>query len=799
MRQAVVGRFGRALVLLAASAVSLAAEAAQATAAPPHPKRVLALFDFSKDSPANVIWDRTIRDTLATAADDGVDYYAEFLDAGRFAGRGMTDAFHDYLERKYADHPIDVIIAMDLTTRFLLERGRDLFVGVPIVHTVAVGTHPAAGSDDPRLIGIRGVFDAGRTLETALRFHPDTREVVVVCGTARGVEFLTTEVRRQLAPFGGRVQLTYLTDLSLDDLRTRVSQLDGHALVLFVVFYDPRGIERPGRYPGDVAAEIARVSGRPVYGLFSSYLHDGVVGGHMYSLEDASTWATKAALRLLEGANPRDVPAVDAPVVPMFDWRELQRWGIDESQLPRGSRVLFRDASVWETYGGYLIAGAAICFAELALIGALLLERRRRRRALFALESSHAELEQRIAERERAEQELHENHLRLEEEQHVGEVLREADRRKDEFLATLAHELRNPLAAIGTAMEIMRSVPPGDGRAAWARDMSTRQVGHLSRMIEDLLDVSRITQGKVELRQEPLDIGVIAAQALDATRPALIKRGLRIVVELPGEPTFVRGDVVRLTQVIANLLDNAGKYTNGGGQVTLRVDRDGPDVVIRVADNGMGIPPALLGRVFDLFVQGAETRGRAGGGLGIGLTLVKRIVALHGGSVHAASAGDGCGSEFVVRIPSFTPPASRERTPGPVATPAPLLDAETPGSRRILVVDDNVDAAEALKHALVFKRHDVDVVHDGLEAVQAAERLQPDAVLLDIDLPKLNGLEVARALRSRADGSRRGRMLLVAITGLGGEEFRQRTKEAGFDHHLVKPIDLTSLDSLLRR
>jgi signal transduction histidine kinase/CheY-like chemotaxis protein len=793
----VVGRSGRVLALLATSLVSLAADAAEGTRPAPHPKRVLALFDFSKDSPANVIWDRTIRDTL-TAGSEEVDYYAEFLDAARFAGPDMADAFHDYLERKYAKHPIDVIIAMDLTTRFLLERGRDLFVGVPIIHTVAVGSHPAADSADPRLIGIRGVFDAGRTLETALRFHPGTQEVVVVCGTATGAEFLATEVRRQLAPFDGRVQVTYLTGLSLDELRARVGQLDRHTLVLFVVFYDPRGVERPGRYPGDVAGEIARLSGRPVYGLFSSYLHDGVVGGHMYSLEDASTWAAKAALRILKGANPRDVPAVDAPVVPMFNWRELRRWGIDESQLPRGSRVLFRDASVWEEYGGYLIAGAAICLAELALIGALLLERRRRRRALFALESSHAELEQRIAERERAEQELHENHLRLEEEQHVGEVLREADRRKDEFLATLAHELRNPLAAIGTAMEIMRSVPPGDGRAAWARDMSTRQVGHLSRMIEDLLDVSRITQGKVELRQEPLDIGAIASQALDATRPALLKRGLRIVVELPSEPTFVRGDVVRLTQVIANLLDNAGKYTDSGGQVTLRVTREGPEVVIRVADDGMGIPPALLGRVFDLFVQGAGTRGRAGGGLGIGLTLVKRIVVLHGGSVHATSAGNGRGSEFVVRIPSFTPPAAREKTPGPVATP-PLSDGEAPESRRILVVDDNVDAAEALKYALVFKRHDVDVVHDGMEAVRAAERWQPDVVLLDIDLPTLNGLEVARALRSRADGSRRGRMLLVAITGLGGEEFRQRTRDAGFDHHLVKPIDLSSLDTLLRQ
>ena len=774
----------------------LRAHAAESAVVSTRPKRVLALFDMGKDSPANVIWDRTIRETLASTGPDA-EYYAEYLDAARFSDEGQTDAFHAYLARKYRDHPIDVIIAMDLTTRFLLEQGRDLFVGVPIVHTVAVGKHPAAESSDPRLVGIRGVFDARSTVQTALRLHPGTTEVVVVCTAARGREFLGIEVRRQLAIFEGRVKLTYLTDVSLDELRSRVATLDRRAIVLFVVFYDPRGADRPGRYARDVAAEVARVSGRPVYGLFSSYLHEGVIGGHVYSLEDASAWAAHAALRILDGAQPRDIPAVDAPVVPMFDWRELRRWRIDESRLPAGSRVLFREESVWRAYGGYLLAGGGVCFAQLALIGALLVERRRRRRALLAVESSHAELEQRIAERERAERELRENHLRLEEEQHVGEALREADRRKDEFLATLAHELRNPLAAIGTAMELMRHLPNDDAKAAWARDMTTRQVAHLSRMIEDLLDVSRITQGKVELRQEPLDIRTIAGQALDEIRPALLKRNQRIVVELPPEPTVVRGDSVRLTQVIANLLDNAGKYTDTGGEVCLRIERERGDVVVRVADDGMGIAAELLERVFDLFVQGSSTRRRAGGGLGIGLTLVKRIVALHGGTVHAASAGEGRGSEFLVRLPmplAVSPAEMAAAGSGPIAT-----DAGVAVPRRILVVDDNVEAAEALRYALVFKRHDVDVVHDGLEAVHAAERWRPDVVLLDIDLPSLNGLEVARRLRTRLDPARADRMLLVAITGLGGHEFRQRTKEAGFDHHLVKPIDFKSLDSLLRQ
>ena len=795
MRQA-AGRVAGSAILLLTMGAALRAHAAERAISSPRPKRVLALFDLGKDSPANVIWDRTIRATLMSAGGDAAEYDAEFLDAARFTDEGQVDVFHDYLARKYAHHPIDVIIAMDLTTRFLLEQGRDLFVGVPIVHTVAVGTHPAADSTDPRLVGIRGVFDARSTLQTALGFHPDTKEVVVICGAARGREFLASEVRRQLGIFEGRVKLTYLTDLSLDELQSRMARLHRFAIVLFVVFYDPDAADRPGRYSRDIAATVARASGRPVYGLFSSYLYDGVVGGHMYSLEDASAWAAKAALRILDGVRPRDIPAVDAPVVPMFDWRQLQRWGIDESRLPPGSRVMFREVGVFEAYGGYLLAGGGVCFAQLALIGALLLERRRRRRALLAVESSHAELEQRIAERERAERALRENHLRLAEEQHVGEVLREADRRKDEFLATLAHELRNPLAAIGTAMELMRNLPSGDARAAWARDMTTRQVTHLSRMIEDLLDVSRITQGKVELRQEPLDIRAIAGQALDEIRPSLLKRGQRIVVELPREALFVRGDTVRLTQVIANLLDNAGKYTDAGGEVRLFIDRDGAEIVVRVADDGMGIAPALLVRVFDLFVQGSNTRRRAGGGLGIGLTLVKKIVALHGGSVSAASAGEGRGSEFVMRLPVFVPAAGD--TPAPLSGPIAAVEGSAV-PRRILVVDDNVEAAEALKYALVFKHHDVDVVHDGLEAVHAAERWQPDVVLLDIDLPSLDGLEVARRLRTRVDPSRPDRMLLVAITGLGGHEFRKQTKEAGFDHHLVKPIDFKSLESLLRQ
>ena len=257
---------------------------------------------------------------------------------------------------------------------------------------------------------------------------------------------------------------------------------------------------------------------------------------------------------------------------------------------------------------------------------------------------------------------------------------------------------------------------------------------------------------------------------------------------------MVRGDAVRLTQVISNLINNAGKYTKVGGRIELRVERDGAEAVVTVSDNGVGIPGDMLEQVFDPFMQVASAREHAHGGLGIGLTLVKRIVEMHGGSVRASSDGEGRGSVFVLRLPALPGRGAEARAARGVVSER---GARPPIARRILVVDDNVDAAESLRRALALRLHDVDVVHDGVAAVEAAGRLAPDVVLLDIDLPRMDGLEVARQLRARwiPDGSRRP--LLVATTGLGRDVDRERTRQAGFDHHLVKPIDLASLESLL--
>jgi two-component system CheB/CheR fusion protein len=367
------------------------------------------------------------------------------------------------------------------------------------------------------------------------------------------------------------------------------------------------------------------------------------------------------------------------------------------------------------------------------------------------------------------------------------EELELAGRRKDEFLAMLGHELRNPLEPISMAVEIMRRRSPADDSIAWARDVIGRQLAQLTRLVDDLLDVSRITRGTITLLLTPLEIASVVAQAVETSRPLIDSRGHQLILRVPSEPVRVQGDAVRLGQVLSNLLNNAAKYTPDGGCIEITVERRDSYVVLAVSDNGLGLRPEVLERVFDLFSQ-FESREHARGGLGIGLTLVKRLVELHGGNVEARSVGRGQGSEFIVRLPAL----EVEVEPTTVATSATAPQVST--RRRILVVDDNVDAAEALCRILQLQDQEVSVAHDGHAALEMAVAMQPEIVFLDLELPKIDGLEVARRLRT-ARPTRPP--LLIATTGFGQDEDRRRSAEAGFDHHLVKPIDPEVLHSLL--
>jgi CheY-like chemotaxis protein/nitrogen-specific signal transduction histidine kinase len=372
--------------------------------------------------------------------------------------------------------------------------------------------------------------------------------------------------------------------------------------------------------------------------------------------------------------------------------------------------------------------------------------------------------------------------------------LREADRRKDEFLATLAHELRNPLAPIRNAVQILKLANPPDPELYHARDMIDRQVRQMTRLVDDLLDVSRITQGKVQLRREPIELADVVRSAVEATRPLIEASAHELTVALPPDPLNLDADPARLAQVIANLLSNAAKYTEKGGHIWLTAavasrERERPEAVVSVRDTGIGIAAEHLPRVFEMFSQMAPALERSQGGLGIGLALVRGLVELHGGRVEAHSDGPGHGSEFVVRLPAVAAPGK--------APPEPSGDGESshrPPKCRILVVDDNRDNVRSLEMLLRLPGHDVHTAYDGLEAVQAAAAFRPDVVLLDIGLPKMNGYEAARHIRQQPWG--RG-MLLVAMTGWGQEEDKRQAREAGFDHHLTKPVDPADLERLL--
>ncbi|HZN55778.1 MAG TPA: response regulator [Candidatus Polarisedimenticolaceae bacterium] len=364
--------------------------------------------------------------------------------------------------------------------------------------------------------------------------------------------------------------------------------------------------------------------------------------------------------------------------------------------------------------------------------------------------------------------------------------LREADRRKDEFLAFLAHELRNPLAPIINATSILRLKVGTDSDLVWCREVIERQAGQLTRLVDDLLDVSRITRGTITLRSEPVDMATVVANAVETCRPLIDTRRHKLAMTLPDRPIMLRGDPARLTQIVANLLNNAAKYQDAEGRIEIAVAHEGSHAVITISDGGIGIAPEVLPTVFDLFSQVGRASYRQEDGLGIGLSLVKKLTELHGGTIEARSEGAGKGSVFVVRLPQVVEPAgARDGAEEPIPYTGPPL--------RILVVDDNRDAAESLAKLLRMGGHTVIVAHDGGRGLELAVAERPSIVFLDIGLPGMDGYEVCRQARQRGLLDAR----IIAMSGYGQARDRQRSEAAGFDSHSVKPVELGELMRLL--
>ena len=367
-------------------------------------------------------------------------------------------------------------------------------------------------------------------------------------------------------------------------------------------------------------------------------------------------------------------------------------------------------------------------------------------------------------------------------------ALWEANRRKDEFLATLAHELRNPLAPIRTGLHVLKTTGNDSAAAEATRGMMERQLGQMVRLVDDLLDISRISSGKLDLRRERVELAAVVRSAVETSRPLIDRQGHELTVALPPGPVPLDADPVRLAQVFSNLLTNAAKYSERGGRIWLTAEVQSGGLVVRVRDAGIGIDPGQLARVFDMFAQVQTALEKSQGGLGIGLSLVKGLVAMHGGTVEVTSAGPGHGSEFVVRLPVATGPSAE------TAAPVEEIAARRPASRRVLIVDDNVDAADSLGELLAFAGHAVRTAYDGFAGLAAAAEFRPDVILLDLGMPKLNGYEAARRVREEVWGAS---IVLVALTGWGSADDRRKTRAVGFDHHFVKPVEPAAILKLL--
>jgi len=450
-----------------------------------------------------------------------------------------------------------------------------------------------------------------------------------------------------------------------------------------------------------------------------------------------------------------------------------------------------------------LVAGAGILIALGVAIGLAFLFGKRIAAPIAALAAAGGRFEsssdaptpgaERIDEIARLDRALHEAartaRERQERLQEQATQMQEADRRKDEFLAMLAHELRNPLAPLRNAAWILRDPRTSEAEAKWSREVIERQVRHMARLLDDLLDMSRISRGRLELRKERCALASVVDSARETSQPAIEEGGHELTVELPAEPVHLEADPVRLSQVVSNLLNNAARYTPAGGHIRLRAERRGRELTLTVSDDGVGIPGHMLPHVFDMFSQGDSGIARSSGGLGIGLALTRGLVEAHGGTIAARSQGSGKGSEFIVRLPIVTE----------AATPAPAPPVEAGKDARmyrILVVDDVEENVVSLAAVLRGMGHDVHTAGGGEEAVVAAARLLPEVVLLDIQMPHINGYDACRHIRGIPGGES---ILIVAVTGRGQEKDRVDSARAGFDHHLVKPVDPEELNALIRR
>jgi signal transduction histidine kinase/CheY-like chemotaxis protein len=761
----------RAVLLAAALMLALPGYTAPQTDST---KRVLVLHWDNKDHPANIAFDRSFEANLRSAATGGIEIYPEFLESNRFPGDNQSLALLEYLRRKYADRPIDVVVAnTGASLDFLLKNRSDLFPHTPIVF--AANQRPSAAdlASEAGATGVVFVNSHRRTVDMALKLHPGTTHLFVVCGTLAGEPSFETVARDQLRRLEGKLNITYLTDLPEQQLIAKLKSVPQQSIVLYV-WQQERNQQDQVVESRDLLASIAPSVRVPMYGMSFANVGLGIVGGYVWTYDTMKARLAEMTLRLANGARPAEIPIEGAPAIPMFDWRQLQRWGIRDSLLPPGSIVRFREPTMWQQYKWRIIAVLVVFGLQALLIGKLVAERRVARRSQNELEAYKAHLEHLVEKRTTELVEARDQAIA-------------ANRSKSMFLAQMSHELRTPLNAIlGFSGLLLRDPSISDQNR---EDLAIvgRSGEHLLELIDGVLDMAKIETGGIVLESTVLDLYRLVSDSVNMFRGHAEAKNLELLLTIsPQTPMFVRLDARKLRQVLINLVGNAIKYTNEGGVLVKVHARAGARagsaaLIFDIEDTGIGIAVGDQARIFDAFVQAGSADGRKG--VGLGLSISRHFLQLFGGSIRVEST-PGRGSRFHVEVPAETAGAYAAIEGVPEAEEVVRLEAGQP-FYRVLIVEDQKANWQLLQRLLQTAGFDVRVAEDGGEAIETFTSWRPHFIWMDLRLPAMGGLEAARHIRG-APGGRD--VKIAAITASAFASQREEVLAAGFDDLQHKPF-----------